>query len=252
MERYPRDLWMPVAIVLASCILGASIMMGAVLIAKGIALKDTAVSEKALRDLRDEIRILARSREGVALKAPEPAPGSRKVEGVTAGTSLFKGKSSAPVLMVEFSDFQCPYSKEFYRQTFPQIEKEYIATGKVKFAYRDFPLSFHPWAKDAAVACRCAAKQNKYWEMFDSLSKNEALDAESIKKYALESGLNSKAFSDCLKDGEIKTAIDNDANAGARFGIKGTPAFFINGRAIEGAQPFATFKKIIDEELGES
>lgn len=178
-----------------------------------------------------------------------PQPGAKRVGGVSAGANTVKGKPGAKVLIVEFSDFQCPFSKRFYTQTFPMLEKEYIDTGKVKFAYRDFPLGFHPQAMPAAIACECAGKQGKYWQMFDKLSTTDSLETESLKKYAVEIGVDAQSFNDCLDGQKTKGDVDADLKEAMTFGVKGTPAFFINGRLIEGALPFEVFKKIIDEEL---
>lgn len=247
MEENPRDSRMAVAVVLASLILGVCFVIGTSMLTKAIKAKEIIISDKSLNKIVDAIQSL---RQGEAAPRPKmPEPGEKIVEGVTAGKAAIKGKASAKVLMVEFSDFQCPYSKVFYTQTFPQIEKDYINTGKVKFAYRDYPLGFHPQAKPAAIAAHCAARQNKYWQMFDRLMSVTALDELSLQNYAQEIGLNLKSFTSCLKDESIAQEVDKEMQAGEGFGVRGTPAFFINGRFVEGAYPFEAFKKIIEEEI---
>jgi protein-disulfide isomerase len=192
--------------------------------------------------------------------APEEIParipvrlGSQKFEGVTSGGNQVKGAANAPVLIVEFSDFECPFSKRFYQETFPQIEKEYISTGKVKFAFRDFPLPFHDQAMPAAIASRCAGEQGKYWEMFAKLlSSAEKLDSQVITISAHEAGLNKEEFTSCFNDPASKEQVMKDLKEGAKFNIGGTPVFFINGRKVEGALPFEAFKQVIEEELNSS
>ena len=240
-------LWIGIVIILASLILGISFIIGASMLTKTIKAKEIIISDKSLNRIVGAIQSLRQGAEAPQPKMPEP--GEKRVEGVTAGTSPIKGKANAQVLLVEFSDFQCPYSKMFYKESFPQIQKEYIDTGKVKFAYRDYPLDFHPLAKGAAVACRCAGRQNKYWEMFDKLMTNNALDIDSLKKYSQEIGLNAGSFEKCLGDSSIANEVDKETQEAAQFGVQGTPAFFINGRFVEGAYPFEAFKKIIEEEL---
>jgi protein-disulfide isomerase len=175
--------------------------------------------------------------------------GLQKVEGVTPGANQIKGSASAPVLMVEFSDFECPFSKKFYQETFPQIEKEYISTGKVKFAYRDFPLPFHPQAQPAAIAARCAGKSSRFWEILDKFSKSDKLEQDTISMFAKEVGLEKDDFIRCFNDPAVKNEVKKDMDEGVKYGVQGTPAFFINGRKIDGAMPFEAFKQVIDDEL---
>jgi protein-disulfide isomerase len=174
---------------------------------------------------------------------------SERVPGVTPGASEVKGAASAPVLIVEFSDFECPFSKRFYRETFPQIEKEYISTGKVKFAYRDFPLPFHKQAMPAALASRCAVKLGKFWDIFDKFSMSEQLDEDTISISAKEVGFNKDNFNNCFNDPAIQEQVKKDIDEATKLGVRSTPSFFINGRKMEGAYPFEAFKKVIDEEL---
>ena len=161
-----------------------------------------------------------------------------------------KGNANAKVTIIEFSDYECPFCGRHFAETYPQIVKEYVDTGKVKLVFRDFPLSFHPDAQKAAEAAECAGEQNKYWQMHDKLYTNQqALDVESLKIYAKDIGLNTATFNACLDDGKMVDEVAKDFADGQSYGVTGTPAFFINGRFIAGAYPFADFKKIIDEEL---
>jgi protein-disulfide isomerase len=181
-----------------------------------------------------------------------PQLGSQKVEGVTPGVNQVKGAANAPVLIVEFSDFECPFSKRFYRETFPQIEKEYISTGKVKFAYRDYPLPFHAQAMPAALASRCAGRSGKYWEIFDKFGKSDKLDQNTISMSAKEIGLEKDEFTRCFNDPAVKNEVKKDMADAAKFGVQGTPTFFVNGRMVVGSLPFEAFKQLIDEELNKT
>ena len=161
-----------------------------------------------------------------------------------------KGDKNAPVTIVEFSDYECPFCGRFYSDTLSQIDNEYIKTGKVKLVYRDFPLSFHAQAQKAAEAAECAGEQNKYYEMHNKLFESGvAGGVASFKQYAKDIGLNSGKFDDCLDTGKMASEIQKDFNDGQNAGIQGTPGFIVNGQMISGAQPFSAFKQVIDAEL---
>jgi protein-disulfide isomerase len=250
--------WISVTIIAAALIIGICIYFSGRLISSNIAPGRPEISgtilarlnglEKKIKEIDSKLTQLS----AVLQPKEPPKPGSKKVEGVDAGSNPVKGDMTAPVLLVEFSDFECPFSKRFYQDTFPKIDKEYIATGKVRFAYRDFPLAFHPQAENAAIAARCAGRQDKYWEMFNKLTSSSKLDADGPEKFAKELGLRPKAFMDCVHSAEIKDAVKKDMAEAAKFGVSGTPAFFINGRMIEGAYPYEAFKQIINEELAKT
>jgi protein-disulfide isomerase len=158
-----------------------------------------------------------------------------------------RGPSGAPIQIVEFSDFQCP----FCRQTVTTIDlvmKEY--GDNVRLVYRHFPLPSHPDAWQAAEAAMCAADQDKFWQYHDRLFANQdRLAPDGLKQHAAEVGLDVAAFMVCLEGRKHQSAVQADLEAGQALGISGTPAFYINGRPLGGAQPFAAFKAIIDEEL---
>ncbi len=166
----------------------------------------------------------------------------------------FKGNKDAKVTIVEFSDFQCPFCSRFYEQTFPQLEKEYINTGKVKLVFKDFPLrSIHPLAQKASEAAECADEQGKFWEYHDKLFEAQqewrTSGIDSFKQYASDLGLDTEKFNNCLDNDETKDEVDEDYNEALKAGGRGTPYFVINGKPLSGAQPFANFKAIIDAEL---
>ncbi len=173
-----------------------------------------------------------------------PAPAK-----ITGGNNPLLGSKNAKVTIVEFSDFQCPYCASFHQQVFSQIMENYIKVGKVNFIYRDFPLPFHANARAAAIAADCAGEQGKYWEYHNIIFQNQdKLDASFLIDYASRIGIDSLKFSKCIEEND-GADIDLDIADGKRFGVTGTPMFFVNGREIEGSQPFSAFAQIIDEEL---
>jgi len=181
-----------------------------------------------------------------------PAAPSAPVNVATG--SHIKGDANAKVTIVEFSDFQCPFCKRHVQQTDSQIIKEYVETGKVKIAFRHFPLSFHQNAQKAGEASECAAKQGKFWEMHDVLFEKgqgdgAGLDVASLKQYAVDLKLDTAKFNTCLDNGETASIVQQDFKDGQAAGVSGTPAFFINGKPLVGAQPFSSFKTAIDAAL---
>lgn len=161
-----------------------------------------------------------------------------------------KGNPKAPVTIVEFSDYECPFCVRFYEQTLKSIEDKYIKTGKVKLIYRDFPLNFHPKAQKAAEAAECAGEQGKYYEMHNKLFEEGVQGGvTAFKKYAQDLNLDTTKFNACLDQGKMAAEVRKDAADGQKLGVSGTPAFFINGKEIVGAQPFAVFEQAIEEQL---
>ena len=158
-----------------------------------------------------------------------------------------RGSEKAPITIVEFSDFECPYCVKA-EETVKQVMKEY--EGKVRLVYRDFPLPFHPNAQKAAEAAHCAGDQGKYWEMHEKLFANQQkLKVSDLKDHAKGVGLDAAKFEKCLESGEKAALVEKNKKAGAEVGVQGTPAFFVNGIMLSGAQPVSEFKSIIDKEL---
>jgi len=180
-------------------------------------------------------------------------PAGGQVE-VSADDDPFKGDENAPVTIIEFSDYECPFCGRFYSQTLPQLDSEYIKTGKVKFVYRDFPLSsIHPQAQKAAEAAECARKQGGdevYFNYHDGLFDNGVQGGvASFKQLAADLGLDTNEFNECLDSGEMASEVAKDLADGSSYGVTGTPAFFVNGKLISGAQPFSAFQAAIEAEL---
>ncbi|CAN5125988.1 hypothetical protein BH11PAT1_BH11PAT1_1110 [soil metagenome] len=191
---------------------------------------------------------------GVTPGAPAPSTPPQKVN-VKQGHLPILGNKDAKITIVEFSDFQCPFCKRFEDETWAQLKKEYIDTGKAKLAFRQFPLtSIHPNAQKSAEASECANEQGKFWEMHDTLFKNQDTWAPKsaadvvidFTTYAGELGLNTDQFSGCVSSGKFAKAVTDDAAEGSTAGVTGTPAFIINGYLLVGAQPLSAFKAQID------
>ena len=170
------------------------------------------------------------------------------------------GDPEAPVTIVEFSDYQCPYCRRFYNETLPIIQEKYISTGKVNLVYRDFPLDFHSGAIPAATAAECAREQQgdeMYYLMHDKIFEGQNLLGKgtvdipnsSLFAYAEELNLNTKEFKTCFESGKYDDEINTDYLVGQQLGMSGTPGFVINGKRLQGAQPYATFEAIIEEAL---
>jgi protein-disulfide isomerase len=173
------------------------------------------------------------------------------------------GNLDAPITIIEFSDFQCPFCAKFHMETFPTIMEEYINKGTVKLVFRDFPIqNIHPNAVPASVAAECANEQGKFKQMYhmlfekqrewNNLETNYAIT--TFNQYASEIQLEEEKFDSCLRDAKYIEEIQKDLNDGRTYGITGTPGFFIGNDQIgfielKGAQPFENFKKVIDSQL---
>ncbi len=197
-----------------------------------------------------------RSNPGSQLGAVGNNLGNKKVE-VSVDDDPFLGDKKAPVTIIEFSDFECPFCRSFWRDTFPLIKSDYIETRKVRFVYRDFPLSFHPGAQVAAEAAECAEDQDKFWELHDKIFQEQDKKGQGtiqfsktdVVKWAGQIGLKMSQFNQCLDTGKYRAEVNKDLADGTAAGVSGTPAFFLNGRLIVGAQPFSIFQQAIEEAL---
>ncbi len=172
------------------------------------------------------------------------------------------GSKDAKVTMVEFADFQCPFCKSYFQQTFPELKSKYIDTGKVKLVFRHFPLTqIHVNAQIASVGAECANRQGKFWPYHDLLYTNSqsngtGLDKASLEKYADQLGLNNgtlgfgkNKFNQCLESNATLDIVNKDQAEGAKDGVTGTPSFFINGKQLVGAQPATAFEQAIEAAL---
>jgi protein-disulfide isomerase len=176
---------------------------------------------------------------------------SKSANEVSVGSGPSLGAASAPVTIIEFSDFQCSYCKRFWAETLPQLKEAYINTGKARFSYRHFAI-LGKHSEQAALASECAAEQGKFWEYHDQLFKNQgglAFTEAKLKQYAGDIGLHADAFGTCLGTGKYKEKVERETTAAANVGGRGTPFFIVNQRLLVGAQPYSVFQKMIDEEL---
>lgn len=206
-----------------------------------------------LKELREIKQLLARPQ---VQAAPAQVPKSLKVK---SDAIYVLGSSDAPLTMVEFTDYQCPFCGRFETTTFPEIKKNYIDTGKLRLILRDLPLSdLHPYALKAAQSVHCAGDQDKFWEMKELVFKNQTrLDVESLSGYAKDIKLDAVAYNSCMDDGKHLKEIGAEAKYAQSLGITGTPTFIlgktagdtVEGRVIVGAQPYAVFAAAIDETL---
>jgi protein-disulfide isomerase len=208
--------------------------------------------QRALRQELQEIKTLLRQQSTPSARDTLPVL-------IEVGGRPFKGDSRAKVTLIEFSDYQCPFCGRHARETMPQIEREYISTGKVKYVLRDFPLvPVHKQALKAAEAVHCASEHGKYWEMHDSLFANQqALSPEGLVLHAKAAGLDPEQFRRCLESGKYAPEIRQELADGLKSGVRATPTFFLGltdmndsriraVRIIRGAQSYAAFKEAIE------
>lgn len=218
--------------------------------------KEVAQLEASVEDLRVQIGKLRESFNAVQDRGSPPSQRASGPTPVAPDDDPALGDADAPVLIVEFADFQCPYCRNFHEQTLPALKRTYIETGKVRLVYRDFPLTqIHAHAAAAAQAAECAHEAGSFWAMHDQLFANQSRwsgssDVEQLfADYARDLGLDRESFAECLSSGRYLDEIRNDLEAGLRAGVRGTPAFFINGVKLEGAWPFSKFQEEIEAAL---
>jgi len=202
------------------------------------------------------INVVAQVTPG-AQATPE-AEATPKPVTIDVGDNPAKGPADAKVTIVEFSDFQCPYCARFVEETQPQILSNY--GDKIRFVFMNFPLSqIHENAEKAAEASECANEQGSFWQFHDIMFQNQsALTVDNLKSYAAQLNLDTAKFNECLDSGKMASAVEADMTAAEKAAADagltrfGTPAFFINGNSLQGAQPYDTFKQVIDAALAEA
>ena len=232
---------------------------GQLSIQKDLAEIKNLLLQKELQAMKDQLQ--ARPAAGGApaqAQAPSaPVPETQTIVSIDGGA--IKGDKNAKVTLVEFTDYQCPFCSRHMRDTFPQIENDYIKTGKILYVLREFPLeSIHPNAYKAAEAANCSGEQSKYWEMHDRLFSNQnTLGAPELPNHAQAVGLDAAKFKACLDSGKYTAKVRKDLNDAQKYGVTGTPTFFVGLtdpkssdvkaiRKIVGAQTYAAFKDAID------
>jgi protein-disulfide isomerase len=186
---------------------------------------------------------------GPVVEAPVDTPAAQFVR-YTIPTEGFPsiGPANAPITIVEFSDFECPFCRQWQQQTYQPLLAAY--PGKIRLVYRDFPLTgIHPDAFPAAEAAQCANAQNAFWPYHDKLFSSENLGDSVYKQYAQDLSLDLTKFNDCLTNHTFQAYVQANSDFAAKTGVNSTPTFFINGLAVIGAQPLSVFKQVIDKEL---
>ncbi len=187
---------------------------------------------------------------------PDPAALQKLMDNALEATRHFKGDEDAPIVMIEFADFQCPFCGRHFQQTEPQIDEQYIQSGKVRFGYAHLAFLGQEslWAAEAS---ECASDQEKFWEYHDMLYNNQAgenqgaFSKENLKQFAVELGLDTAVFNECLDSGKYSQQVQEDSNAVQALGFRSTPSFVINGNTIIGAQPFSAFEQVVESLLPE-
>ncbi|HJV34079.1 DsbA family protein [Geomonas sp.] len=226
------------------------------------ALSGTALAEGITKEQGDiiinelrAIRLLLGKQ--VQQQAPAKPEAPERVR-VKLGKEFSLGKADAPVVMLEYTDYQCPFCNRFFTGTFPELKKQYIDTGKMRFITRDFPLPFHPHAMKAAEAAHCAGEQGKFWPMKDALMTNSAkLSPELINTLAGEQGVEMGKFRACIDSDRYASEIKQEVTAAQGIGISGTPSFvigkvsgdYLEGYLVVGAQPFESFDAVAKQVL---
>jgi protein-disulfide isomerase len=176
------------------------------------------------------------------------------MQAVVAQTRHFRGSADAPVTIIEFSDFQCPYCGRFATETFPAIDEAYIASGQVRVGYQHFAF-LGDESRWAAEAAECAAEQQAFWEYHDLLFRSQsgenrgAFNKDNLKALAQALGLNAESFNGCLDSGRYASLVTGETQAAQQLGVRSTPTFLVNGHPVLGAQPFDVFAEHIDTAL---
>jgi protein-disulfide isomerase len=224
--------------------------------------------------LRDELKGINTRLDGVQKeverirpllrqRSVQPTPPGGAMATVSFAGRPTLGHKEAPLTLIDFSDYQCPFCARFAQTVLPALKAEYVDTGKLRYVFRDFPLDqMHPHARKAAEAAHCSGDQGQYWAMHDLLFQNQkALQADQFKAYAHHLNLDPIAFEICMAQGKYTAEVQQDYDDGVAAGVQGTPGFFlgrtrpddaIQGLFIKGAQPVTTFRQVINRLLGEA
>jgi protein-disulfide isomerase len=228
------------------------LLLPTTLLANGITQEQGKAILEELKSIKKELREIKQN--GIASK-PKGRPTT--AQNIATLGSPVLGDLKAPVTLIEFTDYECPFCKKFYKNALPKLKKAYIDTGKLRLVVRDFPLPFHKNARSAANAAHCAEEQDKFWPMHNALYEGNKMNAEDIKNHATKIGLKLEPFQTCLSSKRYKKQIDNDMKEAQIAGIRGTPAFIlgkttdnlVSGEFISGTRDFNFYKSRIDKLL---
>ncbi len=211
--------------------------------------QDTGITRQQADEILNELRqirqLLEKQAKPAAPQEPQPTEAKLKLEGAE-----MLGSKDAPLTIVEFTDYQCPFCQRFFLTTFPELKKSYIDTGKVRFYSRDMPLDFHANAMRAAQAARCAADQKQFWTLRDIMGAHpDKLDMASLVSYASDLKMDVPKFRGCVESEKYKNAVQSDVMEAMKIGATGTPSFVIgkstpegvDGELMIGAMPYGMF-----------
>ena len=218
--------------------------------------RNKGITREQADEILNELRQIRQLLEKQAAAGPQQ-PGEQIIKAkVSIQGAYALGSKDAPLTMVEFTDFQCPFCQRFHVNTFAELKRDYIDTGKLRFVSRDLPLDFHPNAMQAAEAGRCAGEQGQYWAMRDRMNANpDRLDMASLVSWAQDLKLNVNGFRACVESQKYKNAIQSDIQMAQRIGANGTPSFVVgkstgdgvDGELVVGAMPYQLFDQKLKE-----
>ena len=199
--------------------------------------------------VQTDIPVTAISVEATIIPAADNDTLAQRVEIPIDVNDPVLGPEDAPITIIEFADFQCPYCQRHFLQTYPQLMENY--GENIRYIYKDFPLTgIHPQALPAALAAQCAREQGKFWEFHDLLfSGRMELGEDAYLSYADELGMDVLEFTSCYQEARYNDVVRADYDLGIQLGVNATPTFFINGVRLIGAQPYSVFAEVIDSEL---
>jgi protein-disulfide isomerase len=220
------------------------------------ATKDQGITREQADEILKELRQIRQLLERQQAKAPQPQEEQVVKAKVNLEGFAMLGSKKAPLTIVEFTDYQCPFCQRFHTTAFPDLKKNYIDTGKVRFYSRDLPLNFHPDAMRAAEAARCASDQGQFWQLRDVMGANpNKLDMDSLVADATDLKMDVKAFRACVESEKYKSAVQTDVMEAMKIGANGTPTFVVgkstpdgvDGELMVGAQPYPMFDQKLQE-----
>jgi len=204
-------------------------------------------ADEIIKELR-QIRQLLEKQQAKPAGPQEEQPTRAKIPDLSAVSML--GNKDAPITIVEYTDYQCPFCQRFHLSAYPEIKKNYIDTGKARFYSKDLPLDFHPNAMRAAQAAHCAGEQGKFWQLRDVMGSNpDKLDMGHIMGFAAELKLDTQKMQECINSEKYKARVESDVSEAMKLGANGTPAFIIgkssgdgvDGELVVGAMPYSMF-----------
>ena len=240
----------------------AALALTAVVLAGAMPAHADGITSEQAQQILDELKAIRKAVEqggGQGAAQAAPAPDDKVSMAFTPG-AFTEGKADAPLVLVEYTDYQCPFCQQFHNTAYAQLKANYIDSGKVRFISRDFPLDFHENARRGANAARCAAEQGKYWELRHAMIVNASqLQQDKIATYAANVKMDVAKLQSCIAADKYKAAIDKDIAEGMAAGVNGTPSFVL-GRLVDGkltgvrmvgAMPYEQFDTKIQEMLSQ-